>query len=1296
MAINEKAIQLPFDHIIKPSYDDVIAVMVSNEARNAMIGDMMHSLLSPTIVHENTTPVWKLFYDRDCISNMESQSLGTQMFKNAVATKQDQEIALKSNADDESPPSLAGSQLSKVIVYHHGDEILIELQINLTPESVASLDEKAIEVLQTVGLLPRPSKSKQSKKSKIKICESSLDDEIDKSSTEVALKIKKIPREQFDITKTSEEKLIWNQSKCFRFFGRMSNQDLILLIQPNYTEIFEGNIQKPLSQLILESELGYATKDKNLATKDEYEEAHARNHNLGEQVQSFSREEGYYKCISNWTCVDSVAGRLSVATIRARYLILSKLGNIAGHFVRLEIYEERYGEIRILMFGLSESELTGETDDLETYGQGTIMSSEKPEKIIFQFRVNRPVIFQLVNYCDEILEKDRLDQCDTLAMSYIFSDRLTIEPSFNWYQFLSFQSFLPYKLRTTKRGSDNHQLDAHGENMNFRLKLRLRGGPGRLVGRKLLNLKSLFFKTQNPVEDRKASELIDLTDKIIEDISNTNSKFLVLLSIFEVNSENNAHELRIVLYHFFDCQTVEYRISAMERVILFKDEETLFAQLLKRLRMVYCDMNSTPGHSYQRVLLRLPEMGSRKDLEAFLYVRKYEVDGNEEYEVCSSIDESEDEETLNSTVDEESMDSGSVLLKSNVGGNKGETKDSGWGWSMYFDRSPLSEVRGNLIISVVMLVAKRGFLFTVYDPRTFMEAHRFVYFHESLPFFQNKTISDLEEELGNLDESIAFDIIDELFLAVEVVDSDGEGTTVVLHREDVHDEGNIDSGIKPSEVTSDIVIAHVREVSKSRPPHPMARKKDAPVTYRITIEVFKAKDLARIGIYGVRNAFAVVKFNMREVGRTGTVKGTIHPDWVSLPQPATFDIYINKQSSLDACSIEVEVFDSDANGKLTDFLGHVRFSGETLKSFLFEEATDPQVPHKDKFPKWYDLLPSKKLTDQENKNVGGKIELRGVKRIIGDILIQENEKKQDLFANDPDHIIRMQDEEDMKARREITDFVISSSAVSRLSSSAVSSLSRRPDFTVEKTLQAYKFFDLYLKELDLTKVRVKLSSSQGTINPSKSESNVALAKDSELFLKISINEIEIYRYVANLQRVTKKWTHLTTSYDSSNVVKEVIENYSIQSLRFHDLPPIECRIPLFLPLGLCCLSIEVYYRIPTIKENPSTCMTNTILVGKLDLRGNGLKEFVRKSVEVEMGSLKQEKAGISKVAKSFMYFFGNKLQSRKGGSTESLVASGEIKLSMSSSIGLQPVYRCFRLQVLSARGLPRADMFGKR
>ena len=99
-------------------------------------------------------------------------------------------------------------------------------------------------------------------------------------------------------------------------------------------------------------------------------------------------------------------------------------------------------------------------------------------------------------------------------------------------------------------------------------------GPGRYVGRSLL--------VYGPVE--------------------------VLLTIFEIDNDTGAHDLRIVLYTFKGCQTIEYRLSSLERIMIFNDQSPLIDQILGKLKHVYCDVTNTSSSlDKHRTLLLLDE-----------------------------------------------------------------------------------------------------------------------------------------------------------------------------------------------------------------------------------------------------------------------------------------------------------------------------------------------------------------------------------------------------------------------------------------------------------------------------------------------------------------------------------------------------------------------------------------------------------------------------------------------------------------------------------------------------------------
>jgi hypothetical protein len=123
------------------------------------------------------------------------------------------------------------------------------------------------------------------------------------------------------------------------------------------------------------------------------------------------------------------------------------------------------------------------------------------------------------------------------------------------------------------------------------LRLRTRMGPGRYVGRSLL--------VYGPME--------------------------VLLTIFEIDNDSGAHDLRIVLYAFKGCQTVEYRLSSLERIMIFNDQSPLIDQILNKLKHVYCDVSSNTDKHRTLLLLDRDTMPS--------HWKDFEVEGDEEYDI---------------------------------------------------------------------------------------------------------------------------------------------------------------------------------------------------------------------------------------------------------------------------------------------------------------------------------------------------------------------------------------------------------------------------------------------------------------------------------------------------------------------------------------------------------------------------------------------------------------------------------------------------------------------------------------
>lgn len=886
------------------------------------LGELLHAFYHPLQVYENTCPIWKLSFDQLDKDSVSCQSLASKAFNAPPPIKlptfeeenEDGEPTQHQVEDErvEEEVKTKDPVDSRVFVYHHGEEMLVELHIYAAGQELLP-DDKAHKILQN---------------------------------------------------------FTHKNSVNIRIFGKISIYDLIVLIQPNFTEIYEGKM--------MNNNLKYA----------------------------LYRESDFYQLMSNWITIDHFNNYLHLSVIRARYLILTKLTVINNYNVRLEIYEERFGELLILIFGLPSVDQINNIK-LNQFNYSSItgyLYDSATQTTLYFCKINRSHIFKLMMDCDVSYEKDKLEAFDTIAMSYIFSDRLSIRPSVLWRSFLSFHDFLPITLKS-----------------NLAINVRYKLGPGRLVGRELINLTTLYLQYD---------------EESLETIPN----IYVLMTIFEMNSPQNAHELRVCLYHFYDSKTVEYRISAMERLLLFDDNKPVLKQLIEKMRLVYTDLNEPRD----RILLDLPQLNTLKchqvlkadaeeddqdDFKKFPFlvnVQPFEVEGDEEYEISSQLSDassddesSENEESLMSGDTEKDEDKEDDTNKHSVNKYK---QDSGWGWAVSFDRSPLYELRGNLIVSATLCLPKKGFNVYIFDPRTCYQIYRFISYFDSMAVL-GKNMPMIEEDLSNLDESNVLDLLDEVLSNIEVQDTDSEGMIVVLLRdkdipevvkeviEERPKDNDGDAGslaskdsstvVKPAdrkETIADIlalpdatdlieneeaiVLARVKELPLSALTHPMCRKRTAANSYRVTIDILRAKDLTKVSTFGARNAMCILKHNMREVGRTHVVKGSTQPDWSLATkngkQTYKFDMYVSKEAIFTNCTIDIELHDTDAKGALTDYLGHVRFMGDTLKDFL--AADDNAVEGQGKV---FELLRSKKRTDVENKHVRGTIEMLGSMREMG-------------------------------------------------------------------------------------------------------------------------------------------------------------------------------------------------------------------------------------------------------------------------------------------------------------------------
>lgn len=1257
---------IPYDKILNPSVNELINVSKGGAGQTAFVGEILHPLLLPLMVKVNSLPNWRIFYDRNVLTSKVAQSLGMMSIGWNLTDQSNEE---KIDNYGLSP------DIAYVRVYHHGDDILVQLEVN-QPDEMKEIEQTLINDSNDVfnfiddsTLPPNPQAS--------------------------------------DIL----GRLGLRQNKTTRLFSRMNSEDFVLLVQPNHTEVIEGKAGHALSDCLIALTLKGKVKIEvdpinfNIKSIQDYEEPEKKLennklisrtdrikqllNNLNNDVEVSNdihkskvdlftkivgrKEMYFYNLLSNWSCIDSFGGQLNTSIMRARYLVLSSLSKIGGYNVRLEAYEERFGEIRLLVFGLE--------------GESKISNSQN-SKQIYEFYVNRQVSFSLLPYSDERLEKPKLEGFDTLGMVYLFADRLTFTPTLHWKNFLS---------NSTLASNLSSKLDV-------KLQIRKSGGPGKLVGRKLLNLRSLFLDVPDPSNAYAPDE--DADKKYVDSIKklktrmvangfnveikfdnldsskkksykdppqklkneddfqwnhwrktgssiHEDNKFLILVSVYEVNSPNLINDLRLVCYHYYTSQTVEYRISALERALLFKDDENFLTQILNRFRLVFADFKfSNKGY---RTLIKIPELGKSKRVP--VKVKTYEVEEFKELEINSNglldddaeveknsddsdSDDLSDSDDSENDVDDEffskflSPEEKQFMInkkKSYLDRKKKKQKKSSenfdsntWGWGFYFNRAPLSETRGNFNLSLVLSTEKkRGFELTVYNPRSLVESYSFIPYNLAIKAV-GRNEREVEEELANLDEAVALDLLDSLFPSIHIkeVNLNNEGKIPCLVLSSNSDSKVqiqspiIATNIKKEEIDADssssdddsedqfqVILSKLKYVPLKR--HELAYLKKIEEDVVINLEIVSASDLAKQGLFGSRNAFCIIRYNMREIGRTSAYPTTLNPNWrqqyidyvsslekqVEVPPREyenvieesetsakneevakipiminKFSIYLPRKSFLSTCIIEIEVRDTDARGRPTEFLGLVKINGQTLNNLFLEGESLP------KKTVTFDLMKSNKLDEEENKNAGGKLTLLGFR----------SKKNGEEYLN----------------------------------------IAKKVEVVEKKSLIDYKLsifnnsFNL-LNNLELnTKPLLKLRQYQQE-NGTKDE----IPQDSSKFFYLNLLTFRIKStfFLQNelswsLQDSLKIVTFLNNSEVCNidiPINKEMVE--SIKEKEYYDLDlnnlEIKFFIPSFLPLGLSTVSFFLFY-----ENSLQNC---SIVLGNITLTGKYIKQLFRKNLKEE-------------------------------------------------------------------------------
>jgi hypothetical protein len=477
--------------------------------------------------------------------------------------------------------------------------------------------------------------------------------------------------------------------------------------------------------------------------------------------------------------------------------------------------------------------------------------------------------------------------------------------------------------------------------VNFSLgKLRLNRGPGRFIGRQLVKICGLSS----------------------------------VISLYELTNDTDVHTLRICIYEIKSSQAVEFRISPMERMSLFNSDAPIIGQIIDRMKVVYCDLDDP-----NRTLIKLPKnfVPDRYD---------YKIDGSAEYDILPlSIHMQEikkvkkekvaydpDEIVDDDAADEESESSDDDKKISKFQGITVKKESCRWGWAVYFNRNVVTKHRGNLTISFGLNTSMRGFLVTIFDNRKLLEAFRFISFEDCLRIMKRyESVFKIEEQLRTLDESSVLELVDEFEQGFEIVPIPGSPGYFLVQFKVMYEgvlyktDGSGDMVDKQNIQIAVLKEHNISETESVREKH--KRKFIQP--RKIKIEVLKLRGLSLNAAMAPRSPFCILRFNMREIGRTPIMPICRKPDF---KENNAFEVESNLNQLLQFCVFELEVFDTNYLGEEENFLGSVKLNGEEGMKFLLS-----------KDPVWYKLNPSNRYTDADNRFVSGKVEIRT--DIIGDL-----------------------------------------------------------------------------------------------------------------------------------------------------------------------------------------------------------------------------------------------------------------------------------------------------------------------
>lgn len=418
-----------------------------------------------------------------------------------------------------------------------------------------------------------------------------------------------------------------------------------------------------------------------------------------------------------------------------------------------------------------------------------------PDHQAMSCRIDQELIQKLTLIADSKEEKSKFETLDTYGVAQACCDRLTLKPTKRWIDFLSKADLLSHRIER-----------------KYELFIRLSHGPGRYVGSTMTNIYGID----------------------------------VVISLFEMTNDLDVYCLRILVYEIMSASMIEYRLSPLERILLFNLDHDLISQIIDRIRPSYGPLLGSQG------LLALPKDYSFQasfdgHYDAGIY-------GDHEYRIVyDDIDDEKvviEESLVKGLVDikDQSAEYDTLIMNALIGSHylpidyktnalqsrhnsqvSPHLENSIKGWALKFDRSLISHYEGNLTISVCLNSSYKGFFIYILDIQTLHEYCKYLSYNDSCDLmYSTWTMKSLQELVARLKEETLMTLMQNILSSIEIVPERHDNASIVLKK-------RVDAANN-----RDIVIAKVKYVTNETA---IARKRPR-FCQHVAIKVVKLSNIA--------------------------------------------------------------------------------------------------------------------------------------------------------------------------------------------------------------------------------------------------------------------------------------------------------------------------------------------------------------------------------------------------------------------------------------------------------------------